>query len=279
MNFHKYISKDDPIKQALLYGPLVLAGKLGTENYPETDILDDHMKLDNHPLIDVPVALVSNDEEDPNKWIKQTGSSPLTFETEAIAQPGNQKISLVPFYDLHHERYTMYWNIMNEKDYANFKDEEQEALKRRREITVDEVHPNEQQPEVEHNMKTKNSNSGYLNVVQKGWRDSRDDGFFSYEMNVQQGKQMYLFVSYFGSDAMLHIDGKSYERHFEILIDETVIAEEKLNANDPGNLFEVCYEIPQNLTEDKEKVEVKFKSEKGKAAGGVYGVRITNAKE
>src|SRR5690625_7002006 len=47
MNLHTYIAKDNPTKQALLYGPLVLAGKLGKENYPESDILADHMSLDN----------------------------------------------------------------------------------------------------------------------------------------------------------------------------------------------------------------------------------------
>lgn len=276
MNLHKYIAKDDPHKQAFLYGPVVLAGKLGRENYPETDILEDHMKLDNHPLIDVP-TLVAN-EDDPNDWIKQVSHHPLVFETDPLGQPGNQSITLVPFYDLHHERYALYWNVMTEKDYENFTDEKQEAMKRHREITIDEVFPNEQQPEVEHNLQTKNSYAGYLNVVQRGWRDSRGDGFFSYDMKVEPDRQMYLCVTYYGSDHTLYFDGKSYVRDFEILVDGTVIATQKLAVNKPGSLFEVCYEIPEALTKDKEKVEVKFKSEEGKAAGGVYGVRITNEK-
>jgi len=276
MNLHTYIAKDNPTKQALLYGPLVLAGKLGTENYPESDILADHMSLDNHPLIDVPTLVTEN--SDPNQWITRQDDSGLVFETDPVGQPGNQTITLVPFYDLHHERYTMYWNIMDEDTYANFKDEEQIALKRYREITVDDVQPNEQQPEVEHHMKTKNSNSGYLNTVQKGWRDSRGDGFFSYDLQVEAGKQMYLCVTYFGNDATLHADGTSYERDFEILVDDTCIARQSLNANHPGQLFEVCYDIPNAVTEDKSSVEVTFKSEQGKAAGGVYGVRITNEK-
>src|SRR5699024_12792647 len=99
--------------------------------------------------------------------------------------------------------------------YANYRDDKKIALKRYRKITVDDVQPNEQKPRVEQHMKTKNSNSGYLNTVQKGWSDSRGDGFFSYDLQVEAGKQMYLCVSYFGNDATLHTDGTSYERDFK----------------------------------------------------------------
>src|SRR5690625_5857076 len=92
MNLNTYIAKDNPTKQALLYGPLVLAGKLGTENYPESDILADHMSLDNHPLIDVPTLVTEN--SDPNQWITRQDDSGLVFETEPVGQPGNQTITL-----------------------------------------------------------------------------------------------------------------------------------------------------------------------------------------
>ena len=83
MNVHKYVAKDNPRKQVMMYGPLALAGKLGREKYPETDLLDNHMKLDNHPLIDVPALVV--DEEDPNQWIQQVSRSPLKFQTKPVA--------------------------------------------------------------------------------------------------------------------------------------------------------------------------------------------------
>ena len=50
MELHVYTAKDDPCKVGFRYGPIALAGALGTENLPETDILDDHMKLHHHPL-------------------------------------------------------------------------------------------------------------------------------------------------------------------------------------------------------------------------------------
>lgn|SRR5690625_1045190 len=277
MGLYTYTAKDDAKKQVIMYGPIVLAGALGTENFPETDILADHMKLDHHPLIEVPTLVT--DDADVNKWVKPIEGSPLTFITEAIGQPGNERITLVPFYQLHHQRYTIYWNVLNQEEYDNFQDKEQEEFRRRREITVDEVTPSEQQPEIEHQIKTKNSNVGYLNLVKKGWRDCRDEGFFSYEMKVQADRQMYLVVTYFGSDVSLHIDGTLFERDFSILVDGTEIVRQKLDADHPGKLFEKSYDIPLALTTGKEKVEVKFVSERSKIAGGIYGVRIVNEKE
>ncbi|KAA0965618.1 glycoside hydrolase family 127 protein [Sporosarcina sp. ANT_H38] len=274
MNLHRYVSSDNPQKQAIMYGPIVLAGALGKEHFPETDILEDHMKLDNHPLIDVPVLVA--DTEDLNHWIRPIENSILRFETLAVGQSGNQKITLIPFYQLHHQRYTIYWNIMNEAAYHNFHDGEEEELRRKRDITVDYVNPNEQQPEIEHHLSSSNSNSGYLNIVHKGWRDCRDEGIFSYEMAVQSTKQMYLVVTYFGSDSTLYVDGQAYNREFDIVVDGTVIVNQKLEAIHPGKLFDVCYEIPRVLTKEKERVEIKFSSKPGTVAGGVYGVRIIN---
>lgn len=276
MDLYTYVAKDDPKKKVIMYGPLALAGKLGRENYPETDIIADHMSLDNHPLINVPVLVPK--VEDPEKWVRKVQSSPLVFETDAIAQPGNQKITLVPFYDLHHERYTLYWDVMTEEEYHLYEDKHQQELQHRREITVDEVFPNEQQPEVEHQMKMENSFSDYLNIVQKGWRESRDEGYFSYKMKILPDHPMYLLVTYFGEDGPIHIEGTSYERTFEILINETLIAKETLTNQGEQKLYEVCYEIPESLTKDKETIEVKFVSERGKIAGRVFGVRITKEK-
>jgi len=68
MELHTYVAKDDPKKQAIMYGPVLLAGALGTENFPESIILENHMSLDNHPLIDVPTLVT--EEKDVRKWVK-----------------------------------------------------------------------------------------------------------------------------------------------------------------------------------------------------------------
>ncbi|MCJ7842428.1 glycoside hydrolase family 127 protein [Lederbergia sp. NSJ-179] len=274
MNLHTYTAKDDPNKVGILYGPIVLAGALGAENFPEQDILEDHLKLNNYPLIDVPNLVASKDQI--NDWIKRVDENSLTFETDAIGQPGNSKVILLPFYEIHHQRYTLYWNMMDEEAYTTFVDEEKIQEEQLREKTVDFVQPGEQQPEIEHGFKANKSHSSYLNLVQRRWRDCRDGGFFQYDMAVEPMKQMYLQVSYFGRDGKIWLDGKNYEREFAIFIDGVQIAEQMLDGERSDELFDLTYNIPFDLSKDKEKVEVKFSSSEGKIAGGVYGVRIVN---
>ncbi|MBT2700509.1 glycoside hydrolase family 127 protein [Bacillus sp. ISL-40] len=275
MDLHTYTAKDNPRKVGFMYGPVVLAGALGKENFPESDILEDHLKLNNYPLIDVPSFVA--DKVELKQWIKPVEGFPLTFETDKVGQPGNQKITLVPFYNLHHQRYTLYWNLMDEEAYKTFVDKEKEELEKLRVITVDVVQPGEQQPEIEHRVNSKNSQTGYFNVVEKSWRDSRGEGFFSYEMLVEPDKKMYLQVTYFGRDKTLFADGKKYERDFEIVIDGQLVATQKLEGNHSDGLFNIYYEIPLTVTEGKQQVEVKFQSGEGKAAGGVYEVRVINS--
>lgn len=277
MSLYAHNAKDDPNKQAIMYGPVVLAGALGRENFPETDILENHMSLDNHPLIEVPTLVTG--ETDLNQWIKPVEGKQLVFETGAIGQPGNQKVRLVPFYELHHERYAIYWNVMDEESYTNFDNKEQEEFRRLQEHTVDAVITGEQQPEVEHQMQSQNSNVGYSNIVKESWRDSRDGGFFSYQMKVDPIEKVYLMVTYFGNDSNLLVDGQWLKREFSILVDGEKIATQTLNHEQPDQLFDIIYDIPQSLTTGKEKVEVKFTAEQDKVAGGVYHVRIINTKE
>ncbi|PEQ95822.1 glycosyl hydrolase [Bacillus sp. AFS006103] len=275
IGLHTYTAKDNPTKVGIMHGPVVLAGALGKENFPETDILEDHLKLNNYPLIDVP-SLVA-DKENLTDWIKPVEGEPLTFETTEVGQPGNRKVTLIPFYDLHHQRYTLYWNLMDEDAYKTFVDKEKEELEKLRAITVDVVQPGEQQPEIEHGVQSSNSTTGYFNEVEKSWRDSRGEGFFSYQMQVESEKQMYLQVTYFGRDKTLFTDGKVFEREFGILIDGQLIATQELEGNYADGLVDMHYEIPLSLTKKKQKIEVKFQSYEGKAAGGVYGVRIVNS--
>ncbi|PLS01030.1 glycoside hydrolase family 127 protein [Neobacillus cucumis] len=275
MEIHTYTAKDNPTKIGLMYGPIVLAGALGKENFPESDILEDHLKLNNYPLIEVPSLVADKDRL--TEWIKPVEGLPLTFETKEVGQPGNRKVTLIPFYSLHHQRYTLYWNLMDEETYKTFVDKEKDDYEKLRAITIDVVQPGEQQPEIEHGIQSHNSNTGYLNVVERSWRDSRGEGFFAYTMKVEPDKQMYLQTTYFGRDKTLFADGKKFERDFSILINGQLVAIQKLEGNHSDGLIDMNYEIPLMLTKGKEKVEVKFQSNEGKAAGGIYGVRIVNA--
>jgi hypothetical protein len=57
-------------------------------------------------LVTTPASLVSH--------VKAVRGKPLTFRTKGIGQP--QDITLIPFYETHHERYSVYWKLLSEAE-------------------------------------------------------------------------------------------------------------------------------------------------------------------
>jgi DUF1680 family protein len=94
---------DDHTLQAAMYGPLVLAGRLGTEGLTKSMF---YPGFDTAPPGDpIPVPAIANSPSDPLGWLKPVSGEPLTFET--VGQP--QKTTLIPLYKLFGERYAVYW--------------------------------------------------------------------------------------------------------------------------------------------------------------------------
>ncbi len=271
MSLHTYTAKDNPHHKAFLYGPIVLAGKLGHDRFPETDIVADHLVYNNYPLIDVPTLVTT---EEPSAWLELTDPATLTFTSRPIGEPGQKSVTMIPFYRLHHERYTIYWQVMSEQDYQSYQQDADQKAKKLRSMTVDYVQPGEQQPEIEHDIQAKQSSTGYLNLVDRHYRDARDGGYFSYQLAVEAEQANTLIVTYYGNDQEIFIDGKSYPRQFNILVDQACIATETLTGTNPKQLVDQAYPIPQSLTNGKNSVHVCFEAPEGKIAGGVYGVRV-----
>ena len=271
MALNVYTARDDKHKVAYTYGPVVLAGELGTDTFPTADRVDDHTSLDSFTAINVPDIIVEN--KNPETFIELTNPEKLEF---TLTNYDGSTIKLKPYSDLHHERYSLYW-MMYLKGEEIEKDAFTEALDA---ATIDVVRPNEQQPEVDHNMQTNNSYSGYFSTVSRGWRDARGEGgYFSYDLKVDSAAEKnYAMALYWGSDAPFSVDGVSYTREFEILADGTVIGSETLNNNSKNNLIYKFYEIPSSVAEGKEKVTITFRAKgANKAAGGVFEVRTTTA--
>lgn len=267
MSLHLYTARDDKHKVAFMYGPVVLAGELGTDTFPNSDRVDDHTSLDSFKTVSVPDIIVN--DKDPKTYINVKDVSKLCFELTNI---DGTKINLIPYWDLHHERYSLYW-MLYIKDETVDKDEFSEALNA---VTVDTVYPNEQQPEVDHGMKKNNSYSGYFADVSRGWRDARGDGgYFSYDLKIDKNAEHnYVMAIYWGSDSGFSFDGVSYKRDFSILVNNTVVGKETLNNNLPGKLIYRYYEIPTYIEDGK--VTVKFLANgKNSATGGVLEVRTT----
>jgi DUF1680 family protein len=92
---------DDPKQQAFLYGPLVLAGDLGSEGITENLIVGPNApRMRTAPQIQVPALQASG--ADPSAWIKP-GDKPLTFRAN--------NVSLAPLNSIFGKRYSVYWQV------------------------------------------------------------------------------------------------------------------------------------------------------------------------
>ena len=93
----------DDTQQAAMYGPLVLAGRLGTEGLTKPDVLRGILTAP--PANAIPVPAIATSSKDPVGWLKPVAGQPLTFQT--VGQ--EKQISLIPLYKLFGERYAVYW--------------------------------------------------------------------------------------------------------------------------------------------------------------------------
>jgi len=113
MRLHLQTIPDDSNLAAILYGPLVLAGELGTQGLdPKRIYSDDKVLHGGFPVIAVPV--LAGDRNALDKWIQPVSAKekPLTFRTVNAGHP--EDVTLSPFYRLFDQRYSVYWRFRPE---------------------------------------------------------------------------------------------------------------------------------------------------------------------
>ena len=133
--------------------------------------------------------------------------------------------------------------------------------------TVDVVRPGEQQSEVDH--KVMGEKSDPVQALGRRLRHAYDGGWFSYEVKVAPAATNELVCTWWGDE--------SGKRNFDILVNGTRIASQKLLHNQPGKFWDATYSIPFGLTEGRSRVTVKFQAQPGNFAGGLFGLRILRA--
>jgi hypothetical protein len=250
---------------ALLYGPIVLAGDLGTNGMP---LPLARGQGDYNFLPDPATPAFVCDAGDLIKHIRPVAGKPLTFLTRHLGRP--QEVTLRPFYQLQRERYSVYWQELTESEWQTQAAELAAAQAREVAIekrTVDVVRPGEQQSEIDHKEQGDRSDHGQLNG--RGYRHATDGGWFSFEMKVDSTTMNELVCTWWGSD--------SGARSFEIDVDGRKIASQTLSNDQPGEFWDAKYPIPVELTRGKATVIVKWQAQPGNIAGGLFGGRILRA--
>lgn len=273
MPMHAYIKPMINVPQyvAIMYGPILLGMKTGTEDMRSL-IADDSrfgqyaggkkLALDEAPIL-LPKHL-----DDIAKNLKPVPGKPLHFKL-ATRMENAIDGELQPFFEIHDSRYMMYWLALGENDYKAYMqklaDEEKarQALEAR---TVDKVNPGEQQPETDHRMETDDSNKGNTEGV--FFRDAKDGHFFSYLMQTKGESNLSLQLKFWGQD-----EWRTSE--FDIYIDNQLLTSVNNSHRWRTTQFKtVDYAIPSEFVKGKKEIRVKFVAHKGKQVGQIYGVRL-----
>ena len=261
----------NPQTVAIMYGPLVLAGELGREGVPTNLYGRTHIEFNNIPSPSVPV-FVAKDVAAMLSRIKpvkdQAGT--LRFRTKKLGQP--RDVTLIPLYELHRQRYSVYWKLLSQEAFAVEQEQiaaEEEARQELERRTVDRVHIGEPQSENDHHLQGEQTQSGALQ--DRKWRHAINGGWFSYDVKVQPGQTNELRCTFWGSD--------TGGRVFDILIDGKKIATQRLDNNQPGKFFDQSYSIPPDWTRGKERVTVRLQAQPGNFAGGLFGLGVIGGRE
>lgn len=273
MPMHAYIKPMINVPQyvAIMYGPILLGMKTGTEDMCSL-IADDSrfgqyaggkkLALDEAPIL-LPKHL-----DDIAKNLKPVPGKPLHFKL-ATHMENTIDGELQPFFEIHDSRYMMYWLALGENDYKAYMqklaDEEKarQALEAR---TVDKVNPGEQQPETDHRMETDDSNKGNTEGI--FFRDAKDGHYFSYLMQTKGETNLSLQLKFWGQD-----EWRTSE--FDIYVNDKLLCSVNNSHRWRTTQFKtVDYAIPSEFVKGKKEIRVKFVAHKGKQVGQIYGVRL-----
>ena len=97
---------------AFVYGPIVLAGRLGEEGLaPGNQIIVNERESGTMLNTSVAVPVLVGDVSTMARHIRQDAHDPLTFRSSGIGRPND--VELVPYYRLAHERYNLYWQLVS----------------------------------------------------------------------------------------------------------------------------------------------------------------------
>ena len=250
---------DNQRRAALLWGPLVLAADMGPERRGSPT--------------ETP-SLVT--EEKPlTEWLQPARDNLGVFRTVGVGRNADgqaSEVEFVPFYRLHRRTYSIYWDLYTKAGWTK----EIDALKAERAkqekleaATVAFVMAGDAEKEKIFGLKSEESAPD--GEVGRVGRRSRK--WFSYELAVEPMKPMALVVT-------LNPQERA-KRTFAVLVDGQSVGEGMVERYPPGSptahFYDVTYQIPAQLLNDKQKVTVRFQATGGNETATVYGVRMIRA--
>lgn len=110
MHLHLEALPNTPEIAALMYGPIVLAARLGTEGLtPGADTIVNERKSGDMLTMPMELPKLAMTAQTLQKKVKRK-AGPLAFSVDATRP--ERELELIPYYRIAHERYNLYWELV-----------------------------------------------------------------------------------------------------------------------------------------------------------------------
>ena len=249
MGLHLSRMPDNPNRAAIMFGPLVLAGKLGSEGITRETLFGEYGPLGDP--VPSPFFVVTNPECD--SWITPVGGQSLTFSTMGAGRPND--VTLIPFYRLFDQRYAIYWDIYSEEEW----DRTRRASEALPSGIIDSIVFGDSTSEEEHNFQAFQLRRG--DQEGKAWIACGD--WIKSDLTVPAVGTTSLRCTFSSPDS-----GKP----FVITADGRALAGSAVGSGDfPGSEV-VMYPIPPEVTAGKTRVGVILRVPRGERSRRLFGV-------
>ncbi len=109
MSLHLVATNDNPDMAAVVYGPIVLAGDMGTEGIvAPAPYAKDQLDFRNIPVPDNIITTLNINGRKLNDWLIPVNGKKLEFRTTGVA---SKEITMIPYYQIDKQRNVIYWNL------------------------------------------------------------------------------------------------------------------------------------------------------------------------
>lgn len=232
---------------AIFYGPIVLAGKLGTDGMP---VPYAGFQLEQARFPDPTVPALVTDRTGWLASVEKVSDAPLVFRTRGLGRPHD--VTLEPFYGIHHERTTVYWSLLKPAEW----DARQQAIAQvataidaARKRATDRVVAGDLTSESAHDYHGAGTFSG--DVSGHTWREAQQTGSFSYRL-VTGGHDDLALLCVIGT--------RDRNRKFDVYIDDTKLDTPALDGQGPGMQRTISLPVPAGLSRGKKALTIHFQT-------------------
>jgi len=167
-----------------------------------------------------------------------------------------------PLYAVHHERYSVYWELTDTAPQAPSASTTAPATGDA--SALDRVIIGDDTSERAHDLSAEQSKTG--RSADYAWRDAAPNGAFSYVLALPPASTPAALVcTYWGDDR---------DRTFDVVVNGVVVATQKLEGLQPGKTFEVAYPLPPEALTGQQNLTVRFQGTGQGRVGGLLALRL-----